>query len=92
MVKTTGLYPAVGSGPGNVPAVGLVGTRLLTETIRVTGLGDHLSQALSPWRRPWPVPVGTVCAASPGRGLRVCCVCPNGLAAYQGPGRGRRSG
>ncbi len=49
VVKTTGLYPAVGSGPGNVPAVGLVGTRLLTETIRVTGLGDHLSQALSPW-------------------------------------------
>ena len=38
VVKTTGLYP-----------VGLVGTRLLTETIRVTGLGDHLSQALSPW-------------------------------------------
>ena len=35
--------------------MGLAGARLLTETSRVTGLGDELSRALSAWRRSWAV-------------------------------------
>ena len=55
MVKNIGLYPAVGVESGDVPAVGLAGARLLTETSRVTGLGDELSRVLSAWRRSWAV-------------------------------------
>ena len=55
MVKNSGLYPSVVVKSGDVPAVGLAGARLLTETSGVTGLGDELSQALSAWRRPWSV-------------------------------------
>ena len=55
MVKNIGLYPVVGVESGDVPAVGLAGARLLTETSRVTGLGDELSRALSAWRRSWAV-------------------------------------
>ena len=55
MVKNSGLYPAVGVECGDVPAVGLAGARLLTETIRVTSLGNELSRALSAWRGPWAV-------------------------------------
>ena len=51
-MKSTGLYPCVGVESGQVPAVGLAGAVLLTEAIRVTGLGDGLSQALAAWRRP----------------------------------------
>ena len=35
--------------------MGLAGVRLLTETSRVTGLGDELSRVLSAWRRWWAV-------------------------------------
>ena len=55
MVKNSGLYPVVGVESGDVPAVGLAGARLLTETSRVTGLGDELSRVLSAWRRWWAV-------------------------------------
>ena len=55
VVKNSGLYPVVGVESGDVPAVGLAGARLGTETIRVTGLGSEFSQALSPWRRLWAV-------------------------------------
>ena len=55
MVKNSGLYPSVVAESGDVPAVGLAGARLLTETSRVTGLGDELSRALSAWRRSWAV-------------------------------------
>ena len=55
MVKNSGLYPSVVAKSGDVPAVGLAGARLLTETSRVTGLGDELSRALSAWRRSWAV-------------------------------------
>ena len=55
VVKNIGLYPVVGVEPGGVPAVGLAGVRLLTETSRVTGLGNELSRALSAWRRSWAV-------------------------------------
>ena len=59
-----------------MPAVGLAGARLLTETSRVTGLGNELSRALSAWRRPWAVHDPgkimadlAVCVALPGRCL-----------------------
>ena len=55
VVKNSGLYPVVGVESGQVPAVGLAGARLLTETSGVTGLGDELSRALSAWRRSWAV-------------------------------------
>ena len=55
MVKNSGLYPSVVAESGDVPAVGLAGARLLTETSRVTGLGNELSRALSAWRRSWAV-------------------------------------
>ena len=55
VVKNSGLYPVVGVESGDVPAVGLAGARLLTETSRVTGLGDELSRVLSAWRRSWAV-------------------------------------
>ena len=55
MVKNSGFYPSVVAESGDVPAVGLAGARLLTETSRVTGLGDELSRALSAWRRSWAV-------------------------------------
>ena len=54
-MKNSGLYPVVGVESGDVPAVGLAGARLLTETSRVTGLGDELSRVLSAWRRSWAV-------------------------------------
>lgn len=54
-VKNSELCPAVGVEPGGVPAVGLAGVRLLTETSRVTGLGNEISRALSAWRRTWSV-------------------------------------
>ena len=55
MVKNSGLYPSVVAESGDVPAGGLAGARLLTETSGVTGLGNELSQALSTWRRPGSV-------------------------------------
>ena len=55
VVKNIGLYPSVVAESGDVPAVGLAGARLLTETSRVTGLGDELSRVLSAWRRSWSV-------------------------------------
>lgn len=51
-MKTTGLYPRVQVDVAKVPAVGNAGGVLLTETVRATGLDQHLSTALSPWRRP----------------------------------------
>jgi len=35
--------------------VSLAGGLWLTETVRVSGLGKALSQALRPWRQPWAV-------------------------------------
>ena len=76
MVKNSGLYPSVVAESGDVPAVGLAGARLLTETSRVTGLGDELSRVLSAWRRSWAVHDPgkiildlAVCVALPGRCL-----------------------
>ena len=76
VVKNSGLYPVVGVESGDIPGVGRVGARLLTETSRVTGLGDELSRALSAWRRSWAVHNPgkiildlAVCVALPGRCL-----------------------
>ena len=55
VVNDIGLCPVVGVESGDVPAVGLAGARLLTETSRVTGLGDEVCKALSAWRRPWSI-------------------------------------
>ena len=55
VVKNSGLYPSVVVKSGDVPAVGLAGARLLTETIRVTSLDASLSKALSSWRGSWAV-------------------------------------
>ena len=55
VVKNSGLYPSVVAESGDVPAVGLAGARLLTETIRVTSLDASLSKVLSSWRGPWAV-------------------------------------
>ena len=68
VVKNSGLYPSVVAESGDVPAVGLAGARLLTETSRVTGLGDELSRALSAWRRSWAV-------HDPGRIMADLAVC-----------------
>ena len=51
-MKTTGLYPRVHIDRARVAAVGQAGGVLLTETIRVTGLGRGLSEALAGWRKP----------------------------------------
>ena len=55
MVNGTGLYPQAGAEAGEVPAVGPAGARLLTGTVRATGLDTALSGALAPWRRPLAV-------------------------------------
>lgn len=55
VVNGTGLYPQAGVEAGEVPAVGPAGARLLTGTVRATGLDTALSRALAPWRRPLAV-------------------------------------
>ena len=42
MVNGTGVYPQAGAEAGEVPAVGPAGARLLTGTIRATGLDTAL--------------------------------------------------
>ena len=51
-MKTTGLYPRVHIDRARVAAVGQAGGVLLTGTIRATGLGRGLSEALAGWRNP----------------------------------------
>ena len=67
-MKNSGLYPVVGAESGDVPALGLAGARLLTETSRVTDLGDEFSRALSAWRRSWS-------AHDPGKIILDLAVC-----------------
>ena len=54
-MKDTGAYPRVQVDTAAVRAVGHAGGVLLTETVRVTGLDEALSAALSPWRKPFAV-------------------------------------
>ena len=86
MVNGTGLYPQAGVEAGEVPAVGPAGARLLTGTVRATGLDTALSRALAPWRRPLAVhDPGKIivdlalCAALGGR-------CLSDLAVLRGQG------
>ena len=76
VVNGTGLYPQAGVEAGEVPAVGPAGARLLTGTVRATGLDTALSRALAPWRKPLAVhDPGKIivdlalCAALGGRAL-----------------------
>ena len=55
MRKTTGFYPRLRVDTSGVSAVGQAGGVLLTETIRVSGLGAGLSAALGRWRKPTAV-------------------------------------
>lgn len=51
-MKTTGLYPCVGVDAAGSGMVSQAGGLLLTETVRVSGLGAELSRVLAPWRKP----------------------------------------
>ena len=55
MKQSTGFYPRVRVDTTAIGAVGQGGGVLLTETVRSTGLGAALSQALAPWRKPFAV-------------------------------------
>ena len=55
MKKTTRLYPGVQVNTSASGAVGQAGGVLLTETVAATGLGQELSAALAPWRKPLAV-------------------------------------
>lgn len=54
-MKNTGGYPRVHVDSATAAAVGQAGGVLLTEKVRVTGLELALSDALSPWRKPFAV-------------------------------------
>jgi hypothetical protein len=51
-VKPTGVYPSVRVDAAGRGVVSSAGGLLLTETVRVSGLGLALSAALAPWRAP----------------------------------------
>lgn len=55
MVKTTGSYPRHHVDSADVAAIGHAGGVLLTETVRATGLGRVLTEALAPWRKRFAV-------------------------------------
>jgi len=54
-VKSTVMYPAPVGRVGKSRSVSLAGGLLLAETVRVSGLGRGLSQALAGWRKPLAV-------------------------------------
>lgn len=54
-MKTTGSYPRLQIDTADVAAVGHAGGVMLTETARASGLGQSLSAALAPWRKPLAV-------------------------------------
>ncbi|CAI7978377.1 hypothetical protein FRAHR75_460054 [Frankia sp. Hr75.2] len=51
-MKPTGVYPSVRVDTAGRGVVSVAGGLLLTETVRVSGLGAALSEALAPWRAP----------------------------------------
>nr|WP_007507549.1 IS1380 family transposase [Pseudofrankia saprophytica] len=55
MVQSTGVYPSVRVDVAGRGVVSVAGAVLLTETVRVSGLGRLLSVALGPWRSPLAV-------------------------------------
>ena len=52
MVQRTGVYPSVRVDTAGRGVVSSAGGVLLTETVRVSGLGRELSDELSGWRSP----------------------------------------
>ncbi|MGO4958488.1 transposase, partial [Luteococcus sp. Sow4_B9] len=52
MNKRSGMYPRLRVDHANVAAAGQAGGVLLTRTVETSGLGQVLSQALAPWRKP----------------------------------------
>ena len=54
-MKSIGVYPKVHVDVAPVSAVGQAGGVLLTETMRISGLGGELSSALRSWRKPLAV-------------------------------------
>lgn len=53
MVKSTAVSARFGYDTTDALVTGWAGGRLLVETLRVSGLGEALSEALAGWRRPW---------------------------------------
>ncbi len=52
MKKSSGLYPSVQVDAAAVGVVSQAGGLALVETVRASGLGRALSEALAPWRKP----------------------------------------
>jgi len=53
--NSTNLHPSVRVDPAGAGVVSQAGGLILTNTVRVSGLGTGLSNALSPWRKPFAV-------------------------------------
>ena len=53
MSNSTGFYPCVRADSAGTGVVSQAGGLLLTETVRVSGIGAGLSDALEPWRKPF---------------------------------------
>ncbi|WP_026548932.1 IS1380 family transposase, partial [Arthrobacter sp. Br18] len=55
MSNTTGFYPSVRFDSAGAGLVSQAGGLILTDTVRASGLGAGLTDALSPWRKPFAV-------------------------------------
>ncbi|THJ64024.1 IS1380 family transposase [Arthrobacter echini] len=55
MSNTTNLYPSVRVDSAGAGVMSQAGGLILTDTIRVSGLGTGFSDALEPWRKPFAV-------------------------------------
>ncbi len=53
MSNTTALYPSVRADSAGAGVVSQAGGMILTRTVRVSGIGAGLSEALGPWRKPF---------------------------------------
>jgi len=53
--NVTGFYPSVRVDAAGTGVVSQAGGLILTDTVRVSGIGAGLSEALSPWRKPFAV-------------------------------------
>jgi len=53
--NVTGFYPSVRADSSGTGVVSQAGGLILTRTVRVSGIGAGLSDALSPWRKPFAV-------------------------------------
>ena len=51
-MKLSPMYPRLSASAGKSRSVSLAGGLLLTEAVRASGLGQAMSQALMPWRKP----------------------------------------